>query len=220
MLAFNTGGFTAVLNKLRTNLIINTDADYCPKLKSNSYYLINRYGKIYNKSTDFQLFYNSENCDVPVWVQKYCGDAGVVKNAKFSNYKKSKSAKDAEIERLNNEVKRLQDLLKLNNIQDAEISPLEPTRAADEVVVEEVEKPTVTSSYDANSDTFKLTANGKDFTFQNYSVLTKQIVLEEKQKVAIHKIVNNECDDCVMVGKAVYFSKSETSGLVNIKFTP
>ncbi len=121
MLAFNTGGLTAVLNKLRTNLIINTDADYCPKLKSNSYYLLKRYDTSYNKPTDFQLFYNSANCDVPVWVQKYCTDAGVVKAAKYSSYIKGKSAAEIKIENLENEVRELRELLKMANVYSEEV---------------------------------------------------------------------------------------------------
>ncbi|KLT66477.1 hypothetical protein [Pedobacter sp. BMA] len=88
LLGINSGILTKILSSLRIALILDTDGKYCIGRVSNSYFLVKPYGKKCDKESDFQLFYNSTNMDVPKWVKKYCTDKGIVKSKKYSDFGK------------------------------------------------------------------------------------------------------------------------------------
>jgi hypothetical protein len=120
------GQVTSLLEKLRSELIINTDGDYAVGYRSNTYFLTNPYNKVVDKNKDFQILYKSDVVSVPTWVKRYCADNSYVVSKKNTNFETKNKGKVSEHTKLQDEIKRLQQLLIDNNIPFEELNMAKP----------------------------------------------------------------------------------------------
>lgn len=192
LLGWKTSQLINTLSTLVAEGLIFKAQNYLAGSRSNAYSLVNRFNI---SSTDYQLKYNSQFDDLPIWVQRYCSDGGTARGKsrrqsgvikEFSNFKKvvKKSTPNTEIEALKSEVERLKELLKAHNIQFDKISPLETSKEKDEVVVEEDEKLAVKPDnelLELNDDgSFEIILKSKNYYFQNFNKV-KQLANDEDE---------------------------------------
>jgi hypothetical protein len=118
MLGLNTGEVSNILAKLQNLELIRKSKQYAAGVRSNEYKLVTPYNyKLVDVAT---IHYYEGQCAMPIWVQKYVADGGIVKSLATTNYKKTAKPikvksnlieKDAEIESLKAEVAHLNSLL-------------------------------------------------------------------------------------------------------------
>lgn len=154
---------TQVINELIKNVIIVKVGNYKVKEASTSYSLLKPF-KI--TSTDFVLKYNSDFDKLPIWVQRYCTDAGTAKSKKYTSFKKGLK------------VDRLKELEAENAALKEEILRLKAELENHSSTVKEL-----VENYDEAKDAMIITTNNKDYYFQPYSMLKAKISEKDRMKV-------------------------------------
>lgn len=132
-----------VITELVNNLIIEKVDNYVVKQKSNAYSVVNKFKE---STTDFRLKYNSDFDKLPIWVQRYCTDAGNAKSKEYTSFKKTVKADrlnelETENEALKLEILELKAKLNLPDVTNVNPKIIEEyDEAEDAMTIEEGSK--------------------------------------------------------------------------------